>query len=272
MSHTEPSSRWQTEAAFFDEVANEAAARLQPVSPLVLSRYSRNRRRMFAPEYRFRVVGDLRGRRVLDVGCGDGPNSVLLALLGAARVDGIDISPNAVEVARRRAELNGVSSRTRFLCAPLETVDLPESGYDVIWCDAFLHHVLHDLDATIARFRRWVAPGGVVVMVEPVNLSSALRRLRFAVAADSEHTPDERPLEHADLEVIARRLPEVEFRFFRALGRLDRYVLPDHQYETAAPWRKLAYNGAAAIDWLLLSVPPLQRAASSVVMSARVRK
>jgi 2-polyprenyl-3-methyl-5-hydroxy-6-metoxy-1,4-benzoquinol methylase len=267
----EPSSRWQTEAEFFDHVAREAAATLKPVSPLVLERYKTRRRRVFAPEYRFRLAGDLRERRVLDVGCGDGPNSVLLSLLGA-RVDGVDISPDAVALAGRRAEMNGVADRTRFVCAPLETVDFAESEYDVIWCDAFLHHLIPDLDDTMVRFRRWVKPGGLIVMVEPVNLSPTLRRLRFAVAADTEHTPDERPLERAELAVIARRLPEVRFRYFRALGRVDRYVLPSMQFETAAAWRKLAYGALSAFDYALLSVPGLERLASSVVMSARVAK
>lgn len=264
-------ARWNSEAEFFTKVAEETAQSLRPVSPAIRARYAAHRHRIFSSEYRFQVVGDLRGKRVLDVGCGDGQNSSLLALLGA-KVDGIDIAPGAIEVARRRAELNGVADRTNFVCAPLETVDFAASTYDVIWCDAILHHLIPELQATVERFRDWVAPGGIVMMAEPVNLSPLLRRLRFAVAADTAHTPDERPLERAELDIIARTLPEVRLRYFRSLGRFDRYIIPDHQYETASTWRRAALFGVSAVDWVALSLPVLKRTASAVVMHARVQK
>src|SRR5437762_12468076 len=108
--------RWQQEAEFFDEWADVAAHSLQPIDPLSLHRYGSSRlRRRFNIEYRFRVLGSLAGKKVLDVGCGDGINAVLLAKLGA-EVTGIDISPKAIELAERRAEISGVAGQTRFLC------------------------------------------------------------------------------------------------------------------------------------------------------------
>jgi len=66
---------------------------------------------------------------------------MILAKLGA-RVTGLDVSPAAIELARQRARVNGVSERTQFVCAPLDAADLPESFFDVIWIDQVLHHVL----------------------------------------------------------------------------------------------------------------------------------
>ena len=57
---------------------------------------------------------------------------MILAKLGA-RVTGLDVSPAAIELARQRAAVNGVSERTRFVCAPLDAADLPERSFDVIW-------------------------------------------------------------------------------------------------------------------------------------------
>ena len=74
-----------------------------------------------------RLLGDLRDKRVLDIGCcGEGTNSILLAKLGA-QVTGVDISPKSIELAERRAEINQVTGSYRFLCSPLETAEL-ESG------------------------------------------------------------------------------------------------------------------------------------------------
>src|SRR5262249_45035928 len=91
--------RWDAEARFFDEWAEKAARAVEPVHPLTLARYgARSPRRRFNKEFRFRILGDLTGLRVLDAGCGDGVNAVLLAKLGAV-VTGIDVSPKAIELA-----------------------------------------------------------------------------------------------------------------------------------------------------------------------------
>src|SRR5205085_11697689 len=96
-------------------------------------------RRRFSKEFRFRRAGDLRGKSILDVGCGDGINAVMFAKMGAL-VTGVDISPGAIRVAERRAKVNGVSGSTRFICVPIETADLPDDSFDVVVGDAILHH------------------------------------------------------------------------------------------------------------------------------------
>src|SRR5215472_8753793 len=58
----------------------------------------------FAAEHlvRYHALRELvAGKRVLDVACGEGYGSYLLATWGAARVVGVDIAPDAIEVARR---------------------------------------------------------------------------------------------------------------------------------------------------------------------------
>ena len=48
----------------------------------------------------------MKGKNVLELGCGDGENTVLLAHRGA-RVCGVDLSDAMVKLARRRAQVNG---------------------------------------------------------------------------------------------------------------------------------------------------------------------
>src|SRR6185295_8169989 len=59
----------------------------------------------FPLEYAYALLGDVRGRTVLDFGCGSGQNSLLLARRGA-RVVGVDISASLIELARRRLRAN----------------------------------------------------------------------------------------------------------------------------------------------------------------------
>jgi SAM-dependent methyltransferase len=51
---------------------------------------------------------------ILELGCGTGGLAVALLEIGAARVDGIDLSPGSLETARRRAEEAGVADRASF--------------------------------------------------------------------------------------------------------------------------------------------------------------
>src|SRR4029079_7280719 len=93
--------RWQSEASYFDRVAAREPE-ITPIRPRTIARYRDPWRSWLIPEYRLQLAGHLAGKRVLDVGCGEGRSSVLLAKLGA-RVTGIDISPGAIEAARSRA-------------------------------------------------------------------------------------------------------------------------------------------------------------------------
>lgn len=257
--------RWASEARFFDEMAEKVAARLQPLDPRTVARYHEPKQPWFSKEFRFQLLGNLRGKQVLDVGCGEGSNSVLMAKYGA-RVTGVDISPGFIEVCRQRARLDGVESQTRFLCSPLETASLPAESFDIIWGDGILHHVIPELDTVLHHLMRWARPGALFVFSEPVCLVPWLRKLRKGVPIHTDATPDERPLEQAELSIIRRHLPNLEMRWFHALGRLERFILRGQHYERAPLLRQWFTELLGRADHVLLSKPHLQRLGGMCVM------
>lgn len=259
--------RWSSEARFFDGVARKIAARLQPLDPRTITRYRELEHPWCSKEFCFQRLGELRGRRVLDVGCGEGSTAVLMAKLGA-HVTGVDISPGSIEVCKRRARLDSVESQTRFYCSPLETLELPEGSFDIIWGDAILHHVIPELDRVLSQLLRWARPGALFIFSEPVSLTPWLRRLRKALPIHTEATPGARPLERAELETILRHLPGLELKWFHLLGRLDRFLLPEH-YEDSPLARRLAADMLGRADELLLSVPRLKLLGGTCVMYGR---
>lgn len=269
--HAEEETRWQREAAFFDQEAEAAMDRVRPVDPATIRRYGELRRRRFSKEYRFRVLGQLKGKSVLDVGCGDGENAMNFAKLGA-QVTGIDISPKAIELARKRADVNGVSSLTDFVCSPLETAKFPARSFDVIWGDAVLHHLIPDLDNVMRNLVSWAKPGAVVMFAEPMNLSPWLRKLRLMLPIKTDATPDERPLEQTEIEIIRRYLPDLHARHFSLFGRFTRFVLKDHDYESSSLARRAVTNALNYIDYLILSIPGLERLGGTSVMYGHVRQ
>ena len=262
--------RWEEEAAYFDAWAKTVS--VTPIAPVTLARYgSDHLRRRFSKEFRLQLLGDLRGRRVLDVGCGDGANASLFAKLGA-RVVGVDISPVAIELARERARVNGVADSTDFICSPIETADFEAGTFDVVWGDGVLHHIVDDLDAVMARVASWARPQALVVFAEPTNLFQPLRTLRLMLPIPPDGTPGERPLAPADLARIEPYFDPMKVRHFGLLGRLDRVVLTHWNYEKSAAWRRAVAGAFALADEWALSLPGVQALAATAVLYGRPAK
>lgn len=80
---------------------------------------------------------DLKGRAVLDLGCGYGWHCAFAREQGAARVLGIDLSERMIEEARRRNGGDGIEYR---VCA-LEEYEYPQSAWDCVVSNLALHYV-----------------------------------------------------------------------------------------------------------------------------------
>jgi ubiquinone/menaquinone biosynthesis C-methylase UbiE len=123
--------------------------------------------RVLAPHsaHLLRLAGITRGMRVLDVGCGAGDVSMLLAeLVGPhGTVTGIDMNPAVLEVARARAAAAGLSNIS-YLHADLTGLRLDEQA-DALIGRLILFH-LKEPAATIRALSRLVRPGGLVTFQE----------------------------------------------------------------------------------------------------------
>ena len=109
------STSWEGVADWYRELAGRRGSEL--VSRIVY------------PEI-MRLLGNVRDRRVLDVGCGPGALARLLAYRGA-KVTGVDASPRMVELSRRDAEESGSKPLPRFEVGDAERGDaLPAGPFD----------------------------------------------------------------------------------------------------------------------------------------------
>ncbi len=102
------------------------------------------------------------GRRVLDIGCGSGHESIRLALAGSDVV-AIDTREKMLALAERRAKEAGVSERITLMDVP--TIEL-EGPFDDVLCLNVLDH-LEDPQPTIADIARLASSKGRVVISLP---------------------------------------------------------------------------------------------------------
>ncbi len=109
------------------------------------------------------LLGDLRGKRVLDYGCGGGLFTVHAAKNGAARVFAVDAEESAVETARYFAMREGVESMCTFMVRD-EFPTFPNGErFDVILMKDVVEHVLDD-GALFDKAALAVNPGGQLVV------------------------------------------------------------------------------------------------------------
>jgi SAM-dependent methyltransferase len=96
------------------------------------------------------------GARLLDLATG--PGRIALALAGDfAEVWALDLEPEMVAVARKRAEARGVSNIV-WSVGPAETLEAPDRHFDLITIGEAFHRL--DQSEIAAKARRWLKPGG----------------------------------------------------------------------------------------------------------------
>lgn len=113
----------------------------------------------------FADFGRWENKRVLEVGCGIGTDSVNFARAGA-QLTAVDLSGESLRIAEQRAEVMGVADRIRFVQANAEelTSSLRDAEYDLIYSFGAIHHTLRP-DRALAEMRALAAPGATLKLM-----------------------------------------------------------------------------------------------------------
>jgi SAM-dependent methyltransferase len=239
-------ARIAREAEFHDRWAAE----IDPASALVDESFTA----VTALEnaYVQRTFGDVRGRRILDYGCGAAEAGVYFAKQGASVV-GVDVSPGMLEAAQRLAAHHGVSIETRLVTGG--AIPAERGEFDCIYGNGVLHHV--DLGAAVPELARVMKPTGIGCFIEPLSYNPAIavyRRLAEAV-----RTPDERPLRFRDIRRFEPHFAEVSHREFwlTSLAIFGKFFLVDRAHPSRERYWKKVITDAGANAWWFRRLPEL---------------
>lgn len=113
-------------------------------------------------ERHFAAVVDVRGRRVLDVGCGTGGKPAFYATLDPATLVALDVSEENVAQARAFARARRLDSRVRFLASDAERLPFAEGTFDLVTATDTFEHFANPLEA-LREMARVLRPGGYII-------------------------------------------------------------------------------------------------------------
>jgi ubiquinone/menaquinone biosynthesis C-methylase UbiE len=111
-------------------------------------------------EDKLQLIGDVRGKRVLEVGCGGGQCSIAFAKRGAV-VTGVDLSDAQIAYARESAQREGVQA-TFHQCSAEDLSVITAASQDIAFSAYALQYVEH-MDRCFAEVARVLVPGGLWV-------------------------------------------------------------------------------------------------------------
>jgi 2-polyprenyl-3-methyl-5-hydroxy-6-metoxy-1,4-benzoquinol methylase len=141
-----------------------AAINCNPGSPEFYQTYDSLRERNEPPDFA-RILHEydhFSGKRVLEVGCGNGYTLGKYAQAGA-EVYGIDVTETAVDISRKRFEYQKMKGD--FIVGNAEDLPYESNFFDCVCSMGVLHHV-PDTEQAVAEIHRCLKPGGrLIVMV-----------------------------------------------------------------------------------------------------------
>jgi ubiquinone/menaquinone biosynthesis C-methylase UbiE len=153
-------------------------------------------------------MGNLRGKRLLDIGAGLGESSVYFALQGA-QVTMTDISPGMVQTGRELARRYGVE--IEGIVSEAEDFGVAADSFDYVYIANTIHHV-RDRDALFQKIHRSLKLGGRFFSYDPLAYNPAINVYRRI--ATEVRTEDEAPLTVADFRIARKYFPNVQHREF----------------------------------------------------------
>ncbi len=265
-SHCVSQERLQREGAFHDDWADDIPPELVMVDASFEA--------ATAPEHRFilSLLGDVRKKRILDLGCGLGEAAVYFAKQGGI-VTACDLSLGMLKKVSQVAALHGVE--VTLYQSPAESTGLTSDAFDIVYAGNLLHHV--DTKQVLDEMHRVLKPSGLFVSWDPLAHNPIINVYRRM--ASSVRTVDEHPLCLEELALFRRRFSRVQWKcfwlctlaVFLRFYFLERISPSKERYWkkilTDASRLKVFYNRLEKGDrWLLRKFPFLQRYCWNIVV------
>ncbi len=159
------------------------------------------------------IIGNLKDKKVLDLGCGAGEAAVYFAMMGAD-VSAVDISPCMLEKTRALSKKYNVT--VHAFNQTSEELDFSPDTFDIIYGSSVLHH--SDVKLAIAKIARVLKKDGIAIFIDPLEYNPIINIYRKI--AKEVRTPTEKPLTLQDIGGMKKFFGSVKVEHFWLLSML----------------------------------------------------
>jgi len=257
----------QKEAAFHDDWAKSI-----DIDTIDINRYFTG---VTCPENRFLLyhLGNLSGKKILELGCGAGENSVYFATQGA-HCTATDISPGMLKKAQQLTKKHHVRVKTQVEDAM--NLSFKANTFDIVYAANTMHHV--DPHRMLEETHRVLKPGGLLCTWDPLihnPLINIYRRLATQIRSD-----DESPLNISIVKNAQQLFSHVTYDTFwlATLWIFIQFFLIEHVHPNQERyWKKIIleekrlrplYLKLESLDRLLKKIPGFKRYAWNIAIAA----
>jgi ubiquinone/menaquinone biosynthesis C-methylase UbiE len=151
--------------------------------------------------------------RIVDIGCGTGASTLLLARLMDARITAVDFLPDFLEVLEDRAEKKGLSEKISTLCCSMDNLPFRNEEYDVIWSEGAIYNI--GFERGIIDWNRYLKVGGLLVVSE-ITWTTSSRSSELQKYWDEEYP---------EIDMASSKIGVLERHGYSPIGY---FVLPEH--------------------------------------------
>lgn len=225
------------------------------------------RRRLYRAAMAALEEEPLKGKRVLDYGCGPADFGIWMAT-ESAEVTLLDLSPKAIELGLKRAQASGVTRRVKGVAADAAHLDMfADWAFDLVFACASLHHTMK-YPGALEELARIMRPGARLVLCETWGanpLLGAARRWRARREGEAEEQGEEIILSPGEIRDLSRFFKQIDVRPMNLLAMGKRLLRGRFRQSSA----RTILRGLELADSALLTVlPPLRKWCGEAVVTA----
>lgn len=152
---------------------------------------------------------------VLDIGCGDGLDILVMEKMGVKNITGIDISRRLLHLAQK------TNPQAKFYLAEVDKLPFEKNKFTIVFVDSVFHHLLR-YEKSLLEIKRVLKPGGFLCFIEP-HQSFIRRVLDFTCKLPlSNYLPGlkQRRVGYLEEKELMEHWLETEEEFYNLLQKL----------------------------------------------------
>lgn len=256
----------QKEADFFDKLYEDTDLKHSQQNYIIPDQIIRQFTKPAFPytnmtECAVSFLGELKNKRLLDYGAGDGWTAISFAKAGAD-VFAIDISERGIDLIRKKASANGVQGSVKAEVRDCYNTGFKSDEFDIVFAGGVLHHL--EIESAGKELCRILKPNGIAVFTEPIRETKIMDTIKKVVLfvlrkRASEVTENEEPLNLEKIKLLSKYFKNINLKYFDVLASADGLISS-----------KRVQSALLKLDYILINyLPGFKKLARAVVIEAK---